>query len=218
MDMEQLQELDRINNFLEQYTAELPNYWLRYSSMSTWQFWVMLLFLVGPLVAIFFMIDRKRALLIGFYGFNVHVWFHYADLITTTRGMTGFPFKVIPLIPVNLSLDSSFIPVTFMLIYQWTRKYNKNFYLYALAYSLFLAFLFKPALVAFGLFQISNSMNYFYIFLVFVGVSFISKWITNLFKYFENHPQQHADPAPITTSNKRKYTLNRFFLQRKKAK
>jgi hypothetical protein len=184
----QIKRFDQINDRYQQLSNENLGYWMDYSNLSTWQFWFLLSMLLLPLVALYLFIDRKKALLLGFFGFNVHVWFHYIDTYGATNKLWAYPHKLIPQLPFSVALDTSFVPVTYMLLYQWTVNKNKNYYLFATLWSAFMAFIFKPALATFGLFRMYAGMNYFFLFLGYVVVMLISKWITNLFIYF--HKQQ----------------------------
>jgi hypothetical protein len=89
-----------------------------------------------------------------------------------------------------------------MLVYQWTLNNNKNYYVYAAGLCGFLAFLFKPAMVTFGFFRIYKGMNYVYIFLIYILVMLMSKWITNFFLYLHNKQG---------TSDNEKSIFNRLF-------
>lgn len=209
----QMEEMERIRNLHESMTSSTYNYWISYSNMSTWQFWVTAGMLLVPLIAVYFLLDRKKALLIGFYGFNVHVWFHYIDAFFVIHGFVEYPFKAIPILPTSLALDVSFIPVTFMLLYQWIVNHHKNYYLYTSGYSLILSFLFKPALVSFGLFQMFKGMNYGYLFLLYMVIVILSKLITDLFLHFERERLK-----PTEHRSFRKLQLKRFFEPRIKAK
>ena len=212
MGTKQIKDFEQTNHMLEDASIAIIQYWRTYSNLNTWQFWFLLGALIVPLIILYFLIDKKRALLIGFFGFNIHVWFHYFDLFTTTHGLTNYPYKAIPFLPVSILLDSTLIPVAFMLLYQWTTQHNKNYYLYATSLSAFIAFLFKPALVTFDLFRIYKGMNYFYIFLMILFVSFLSKWMTNLFLQFQKQDGDSRRPLVKT------YKLNRLFPRREKAK
>ena len=216
----QLQQLEQITKLHERVTNVSKDYWMHYSNLNTWQFWVAVALLIMPLVALYFLIDRRKALLIGFFGLNIHVWFHYADIFCVMHGLVTYPYKVTPFFPASVTLDASFIPVTFMLLYQWTLNKNKNYYLYATAYSLFLSFLFKPALITFELFRIYKGLNYFYIFMIYVLVFVITKWITNLFIHFQKEMRQidqarGADPIETTIMNSERFSIKRLFKKEK---
>jgi hypothetical protein len=181
----QIRRFDEMNDGYRQLSNDNIGYWVDYSNLATWQFWFLLAMLLLPLVALYLFIDRKKALLIGFYGFNVHVWFHYIDTYGATNKLWSYPYKVIPNLPFSVALDTSFVPITYMLLYQWTVNKTKNYYLYATLWSACLAFILKPALTTFGLFRMYDGMNYFFLFLGYVVVMLVSKWITNLFNRFQ---------------------------------
>ncbi|PLR79661.1 hypothetical protein CVD25_00635 [Bacillus canaveralius] len=176
---------------LENTQLELSNkwieYWNTYSNFGTWQFWTNLSFLLIPLIVLYFFIDKRKALLIGFYGFNVHVWFTYIDIIGGERAYWFYPYKVFPILPTGFALDVALVPVAYMLVYQWTLKHKKNYYLYILALCAVLAFVFKPLLVSLDLFELNRGANYFHLFLGYAIVAVISKIITNIFVSFEKN-------------------------------
>ncbi|MGM0878333.1 MAG: CBO0543 family protein, partial [Bacillota bacterium] len=130
---------------------------------------------------LYFFIDRKKIFLIGFYGFNIHVWFGYIDTWGNNQGLWGYPYKLIPFIPGSLSLDAALIPVLFMLVYQWTLNHKKNYYIYTLGVALFLSFVLKPLLVMHNLFVLHKWVNYFYLFIAYCFIFLFSKLITNIF-------------------------------------
>ncbi|WP_374121057.1 CBO0543 family protein [Neobacillus sp. PS2-9] len=49
----------------------------------------------------------------------------YINLLGVNRGLWSYPFQLIPTMP-SFAFDSSFVPVTFMLVYQWTLHHKKN--------------------------------------------------------------------------------------------
>ncbi|UTR11510.1 hypothetical protein MM300_04040 [Evansella sp. LMS18] len=172
-------------------TEEGIAYWQLYSDFSTWQFWVSLLMLVGPLVVVYFTIDREKIYLVAFYGFAVHVLFAYTDLIGIRLGLWGYPYQVLPFIP-SVSLDAALIPVAAMLVYQWTINNNKNFYLYAFITAIIFGFVFKPILVINGLFERFQWVNYFHIFLIYIVLFLAAYFLTKLFAWMQKHPKESS--------------------------
>jgi hypothetical protein len=157
-------------------------YWKTYSNIETWQFWFVLAILVVPLIALVFLFDRKQAFRIGFYGLVIHVTATYIDLYAATHRMWEYPYKIIPFPPVSFWLDASLIPVTYMLLYQWTLRTKKNYYLYMILLSVVFVFLVKPLLSWLELFRLVES-NYLQLFILYVVVGLIGKWLTDLFKF-----------------------------------
>ncbi|QDP39908.1 CBO0543 family protein [Radiobacillus deserti] len=186
-DESQHEMLRRLDSVQAELTKDYIKYWNEYSSFDSWQFWVILAMLIFPLILLFFKMDRERAFILGFFGYNVHIWFTYIDMFGAKLGYWSYPYQVMPLFSVNFGLDVSFIPVVYMFLYQWVLKHNKNFYLYFLGLCGILGFVFKPLLVALDLFELNKGATYFHLFLGYITIMIISKLITNLFFYFKRH-------------------------------
>lgn len=186
----QHQLLRKLEHSQTEVTKGFIDYWLKYSSITNWHFWVNIILFAGPLILLLFKIDRKNALLLGFFGFNVHVWFTYIDTFFNKLGYWTYPYQLIPLITDNFGLDVSFVPIMYMLLYQWVLNHNKNYYLYFTGLCLLFAFGLKPLLVWLDFFELKNGANYFFLFIGYVVIMLISKWITNVFIYFEENVKQ----------------------------
>jgi hypothetical protein len=177
--------LTSLKDIQKDQTELWTSYWQQYSGFGDWQFWVLVLLFVLPLIVLFFAIDKRKALLLGFYGYNVHVFFTYVDAIGANMIKWFYPYKIFPILASSVSLDVSLVPITYMLIYQFTLNREKNYYVFMILLSSVFAFVFKPLLVAIGLFEMGIGTNYFTLFICYVVVGLIAKWITNLFVYFE---------------------------------
>jgi hypothetical protein len=177
--------LNKINEEQQTISDHWLTYWKDYSSFNTWQFWLNLIIFIIPLIVLYFKLDRKRAFQIGFFGFNIHVWMGYIDAFGTKQGFWEYPYQMIPFIPNSLVLDASLVPVLLMLVYQWTSRTTKNYYLYALLLSVFLSFIFKPILVSFNFLKFYQGANYFHLFLGYLVIFVLSKLITDLFQHFQ---------------------------------
>lgn len=218
MTNDQTKKLDEISKLYEKASQLTKDYWLSYSSLNTWQFWLLLSLLVLPLVALYFLLDRKKAFHLGFYGYSVHMLFHYIDTYFFTNRLAIYPYKVIPFLPTSITLDSSFVPVFFMLLYQWTLNKNKNYYIYTIGLCAFFSFLFKPAFVALGLFKMYQGINYFHLFLGYISVAMLAKWITNVFHHFQKEADTLVQRSESKTQRKRKSFLSLIFHFKQKAK
>lgn len=182
MQTEHLKEIDQIGKLREKLVNAEVDHWFQYSSFDSWQFWVLIGMLILPLISLFFLIDRRKAMLLGFFGFNIHVWFTKLDSSAIAFGLWGYPYELIPFLRTSLSIHAAFIPVVFILLYQWTLSHKRNYYLYSTGLCLVFALLWAPLLSALGLFQV-NKGNYFYLLLIYLAAMLISKWITNVFIY-----------------------------------
>ncbi|MBP1970078.1 hypothetical protein J2Z83_002194 [Virgibacillus natechei] len=182
MEKNHLESYLEIKSLKEQVTQLEADYWYMYSNIETWEFWVMLLlFFIMPLVVLYFLIDRSKIFLLGFYGFNIHVWFGYTNSWGDRQGLWGYPHELAPFLTGNISLEATLIPVAFMLVYQWTLNNNKNYYLYTLGLTIFLSFIIKPVLTLHDLFELHKGANFLHLFLMYIGIFLFSKLITTVF-------------------------------------
>lgn len=175
-----IEQFDKIVKMGKKSQHELVKYWIDFSLYTSLEYWMMVAILIVPLIYLFFKIDKNRIFLIGFYGYSMHVIFGYLDMYGRNSGLWNYPFPVIPVIP-GLAIDSSLVPVTFMLVFQWTLNHNKNYYLYSIITAIIFSFIFKPLLVGLGLFKMYGSINYLHLFFVYVLVLLTAKFITNVF-------------------------------------
>ncbi|MCP1158777.1 hypothetical protein ACQCVH_18050 [Bacillus infantis] len=161
-------------------SSEQIEYWKEYSSFNDWQLWAVIIILIVPLILLYFKIDRSKILLLGFYGLNYHIWFAYTNSIGIRLGLWEYPYELLPVLP-SFALDASFVPVMFILLYQWTLNHKKNFYLYSLLLSAVFAFVIKPILVSLDFFRMFKGVNYFHLFLCYIAFFLVAKIITNIF-------------------------------------
>jgi hypothetical protein len=177
----------------EKIAKQMIDYWYDYSSFDTWQFWVIVGMIIIPLVVLYLFIDRKRIFLLGFFGLNIHIWMVYIDAIGTRYNFWEYPYKAIPLLPIQFGLDTSFVPVLFIFVYQWTLIKHKNFYIYSFLVAAGLAFLLKPLLVAHHFMHLKSGANFFYLFFGYIIIILISKSLTNVFIYLHTKEEKRKD-------------------------
>ncbi|MBD0380577.1 hypothetical protein [Paenibacillus sedimenti] len=186
MTSEQQKAFEEIMNHETVTTNLWVEYWKHYSNLSTWQFWFNIACLLLPLIFLWFLMDKRRAFQLGFYGFSIHMMATYIHEYGVREYLWGFPYMMFPPLPASVSLDASLAPIAYMLMYQWTLNRKKNYYLAAAVLSGIFAFVYKPILSAFNLFHLYGWMNYFYLFLAYFIVVVLAKWITDLFKHFQS--------------------------------
>jgi hypothetical protein len=175
-----IEKFDKTVKMKSEATDALMAYWHDFSLYFSLEYWIMISILLVPLIVLFFRIDKSKIFLIGFYGYSVHIAFAYIDIFGQNNGRWNYPFPILPVLP-GLAIDSSLVPITYMLIYQWTLNNNKNYYIYSMIAALIFSFIFKPLLVALGLFKLYGNTNYFHLFIGYVLVLIIAKFITDLF-------------------------------------
>ncbi len=92
--------------------------WLR-DELFTWQWWVLVAFLVVPWFIWFLLVDRKRIVEILLFGMITAVIVITLDVIGHAVGFWGYPIELFPADPGGLSFDLGMITVAFMLLYQY---------------------------------------------------------------------------------------------------
>ncbi|MGF2616438.1 hypothetical protein FZC84_01460 [Rossellomorea vietnamensis] len=175
---------DRINIINEKQkdlTENWIEYWHQYSSFDTWQFWLQVILFFAPLIFLYYKIDKSKALQLGFYGFNIHVWLGYIDKFGINNALWQYPYQWMIFLANNVSLDASLIPVIFILMYQWILNNKKNYYLYMLLLSAGLSFIFKPLLNMHFFLKFYIDIPYIYLFLGYIVIFTLSKIITDIF-------------------------------------
>jgi hypothetical protein len=168
----------------------ISSYWSQYSDVGNWQFWLVLSFLVLPLILLYFTVDRKRIFEIFFFGYTVHILWTYIDLVLTRDNYFIHTYFLSPFFPSALSMTASSLPVGFLLIYQYCTKNNKNFYFYSLLLGALFAFGFATIEKYLGLVEIRKGMNQLYIFLIDIAIVYVSYWMTNLILKFRGRGYQ----------------------------
>ena len=166
----------------EELNSSLISYWKEFSFIDSWQFWFALGLLIIPLIILFFVVDRSRLFEILFFGFSVHMLWTYIETILGSTSLFVHQYFIIPLLPFALSLNSSVLPVGFILVYQYCLNHNKNFYLYTIIVSAIFSYGFASIELLLGLIDFNGGMNLFYVFLIDLVVVFLSFWLTKFLK------------------------------------
>jgi len=156
------------------------SYWNEYSNFETWQFWVIILLLVFPLILLYFTVDRKRIFELFFFGYTIHILWTYIDIALGGNAYLIHKYFLIPIFPNGTCITASVLPVGFLLIYQYCTNNKKNFYLYSLLLSGLFAFGFASVEEYLGFVEFRKGMNQFFLFLIDIGIVYTSYWFTKL--------------------------------------
>ncbi|MGY4691176.1 hypothetical protein [Salibacterium sp. K-3] len=87
MKEKQLEFLTQIRSMGEELTHKKIEYWKSFSDFEIWQFLVLILTLIVPLIMLFIFIDKDKMLLLGFFGLNYYVWFAYINATGISLGV-----------------------------------------------------------------------------------------------------------------------------------
>ncbi|MCM1567103.1 MAG: hypothetical protein NC238_14430 [Dehalobacter sp.] len=211
MGNEQLIEFSRIVDLQIELSNTSITYWNKYSSFNDWHFWLLAALLIVPLIILFLFIDRKRMFLLGFFGFSVHIWHSYADTIASMLGMWTYPYRLIPVYPISFALDAALIPVTFMLVYQWTLNHKKNFYLYATITAFIFGFIVKPLLQTTNITMPGPGGGgfkaYLILFISHLLIASVSKWLVDIFRKLQVKEDLFKSKPNLETSTSISWNL-----------
>jgi hypothetical protein len=175
---------NEINQLSEKVTSLMNSYWHKYSDWGNWQFWVLLFFLVAPLIVLLVKLNRRRTLEILFFGYTVHMLWTYTDLILIRLGYIDHNYFLMPFLPQGLGITSSLIPVSFMLLYQYCMIQKKPFILWTTGVSAIFAFGFAPIEKMLGLVLIFKGFTIVHLFFVDFTISMIAYGMTKFFVRF----------------------------------
>jgi hypothetical protein len=203
MNEKQAEKFESIRQGNMDQTELITDYWMQYSNINTWQFWLLIFMFIVPLIVLYWRMERQRAFFLGFFGLNVHVWFSYFDTFGVQHGMWGYPYKFMSLLPESITLDTSFVPVAFMLLYQWCIHNRRNFYLFGIGLCAAFSFVLKPIMVQLDLFHMYRGMNFFYLFLFYLAVFGLAIGITKLFVFLRNSDNSDAPKVNLLFLSKR---------------
>nr|WP_263326824.1 hypothetical protein [Neobacillus sp. Marseille-Q6967] len=173
----------------EKLNSLVTDYWHHYSSLGTWQFWVVLGLFIIPLIIVYFSVDRSRIFEIFFYGYTVHILWANVEIIFGNKSLFIHTYFLSSYLPNPLSMTASVLPVSYLLLYQYCINHQKNFYLYSIFLSALYAFVFAPLEEYIGLLDIRKGMNLFYLFLIDVAIAYTAYWFTRFILKLRNQSQ-----------------------------
>ncbi|SDH02883.1 hypothetical protein SAMN05192534_101374 [Alteribacillus persepolensis] len=176
-----------IFNLKETLSAYTQTYWMQYSSIDTWFFWMNVATIVIPLIVLYFYIDKKRLFEVCFFGYTAHVVWSNIDRMLSSYNLLVHPHSLthVLLIPGGITVTTALFPVTFMLLYQHCTAHNKHFWLYAIAASIVFSYGFGGLSLLTDLLRMHKWMNLTYLLFIDVFVVFISYWATKGFLFFK---------------------------------
>lgn len=175
---------DKINEINGQLHSLYSSYWDKYSDFSTWQFWIILLSLLVPLIILYFMVDRRRLFEILFFGYTVHLLWAYIDLALSRTNFLTHTHFLTPVLPNALNITGSFLPVGFMLVYQYATNRKKNFYILTVLLSVVYTFICANIEKSMGLVTFHGGINVIHLFLLDLFIVFVAYWFTRLLLKF----------------------------------
>ncbi|MED4072123.1 hypothetical protein [Priestia endophytica] len=167
-----------INEKEDELSSLFSNYWHQYSDFGTWQFWLILVSLIIPLIILCFTVEKRRVFEVFFFGYTVHVLWTYANIMLERSGYIVHTYYLTPLLPTPTNITASILPVGFLLLYQYCTKHRKNFYLYSVVISVIFAFGLASIEEKLKLLNIRNEKTLIYLYITDVVIAFVAYWFT----------------------------------------
>lgn len=181
--MLKIEMAETIRDIQARLTQVEVDHWKSFSNLGTWQFWFMFVLFVVPLIVLYFAIDAENIFLIGLYGFNIHAWATYVDVVGVKLGFWQYIHSLIPFMSFSIAVDVSLVPVVLMLIYQKTFRDAKKFYIASFLGSFFLALVWTPGLTSIGILSLSQWVNVWYLTIIKFATVILSKTIVDIFMH-----------------------------------
>jgi hypothetical protein len=139
---------------LAQLTHELTQarieHWLIHD-LFTWQWWFLLALLIIPWIIFYYIADRKKLPQLWLYGLFMHMVIIKLDSIGFETGHWIYPYKLVPFSSFVAYIDSSPLPVIYMLEYQYFPRWQDFIKISVLTAGVF-AFVCEPVLEVMGLY------------------------------------------------------------------
>lgn len=144
----------QINEFHKIYLQLNYDLWIRHS-LFTWRWWMLVLINIVPWYFWWRIVDKKRLLEIPFNGVITFVAVVASDAIGVAHGYWAYPIRLFPFTPHLLPADTTILPITFMLVYQFFTKWQA-FLAAATVMAACLAFIGEPFAVWLGVYKLIN--------------------------------------------------------------
>lgn len=157
--------------------------WLK-TELFTWNWWILVAFLILPWVLWAMFADKKKLLETTLFGTLVIIPTTYLDAIGMDLDFWRYPVHLLPLAPRAVAFDMSMVPVAFMFLHQYSTSW-KPFIVTLLITSAIYAFIGEPMTIWLGLVQYIN-WKYFYSFFYYVTIGLIIRWLIEKFKKLQN--------------------------------
>lgn len=151
--------------------------WLHHDLFS-FQWWLLLATLIIPWLIWWKWADKTRLTEIMLFGLVIFIIASFLDAVMSEMRLWEYNYYVIPYWPRLISADFSIIPVTYMFIYQYFRKW-KDFLRAMLGVSLFFAFVGEPLLVWLHIYSL-HAWRHFYSLPIYFAMAVMAKYLIHL--------------------------------------
>ncbi|MDF2565129.1 MAG: hypothetical protein K0Q53_1524 [Massilibacillus sp.] len=188
-----------INYILYQIRMDLWNVLLAQwqTSITTPEYWGVVATIIITYIVWYRLTDKTRLLTLLFYGSLITVMTTLVDLLGTTSGLWYYKVPLLPLTTSVLLRDWTLIPLTYMLVQQYSSNWRQFFIWNAVGTS-FLTFILTPILSALDIVQLMH-WNYLYAFITSYVTATLSRAAFHLVVQVQNAVREE-EPSPLTST------------------
>ncbi|WP_367756149.1 CBO0543 family protein [Ammoniphilus sp. 3BR4] len=155
-------------------------YWIQHD-LFTFQWWMLLTLFITPWVIWWSVLDKQRILEILLYGVSLAHFVFILDAIGKELTLWGYPYNLEPLMNRFLPIDTSALPVIYMLTYQYFSRWKAFLWVHILLACMF-TFVLEPILVWSDIYKM-NKWKHIYSFPIYFTLPVIMKWFIEKIKF-----------------------------------
>lgn len=158
-------------------SIQLQNqHWIKFE-LFTFQFWILIVILILPWVIWWKLVDKKRLLEIIIYGLIVSTFVTLLDEVGCQLNLWEYRYDIEPLFPRLIPMNFTMLPIAYMLIYQYFRKW-KSFIIVNILAALFYAFIGESVFEFLDIYELLHWRN-IYSFPIYIVLAIMSKIMLN---------------------------------------
>jgi hypothetical protein len=165
-----LKELIELNNKINNVRND---YWIN-EVIFSFNWWVLLLLTFIPWLLWWKAVDKKRLIEVLFYGSLISIYSILLDEIGTYFSLWIYQSQLVPISPRLNPIDLTVMPVTYMLAYQFFKKW-RPFLICQLILAFGAAFIAEPLFIWLGIYKPIN-WELFYSFIIYFALGVFNKW------------------------------------------
>jgi hypothetical protein len=179
--------VDKIRQIHEAFTQSRIDFWLD-ETVWHWQWWLMAALFFLPWIVWWKLVDKRRITEILLLGMTILITASLLDELGTELQLWYYPFMPIPLYPQLVPVNFTVLPITYMLIYQFTPKW-RSYIAATIIMATINSGIGEPFLSYIGIYKLIH-WKYIYSFPIYVLIAISHRWflekMLNIQKYKDN--------------------------------
>jgi len=170
------EELRKAQMELHRLTYE---HWIQYDLFSL-NWWLLLAVMIIPWIIWWKLVNKDHLIEITLFGLFTALASAILNTIGFSIGLWSYPAKLIPINPPLFPADFTLLPVTYMLIYQYFKYWDRFFIACITVFAIF-AFVGEPFLESTNIYT-KYHWEYIYSFPIYVAMPMFFRWLVKKMK------------------------------------